>query len=93
METLTIEFLRKNSDMFAWSPSNFKGVNPEVIVHRLNVDLQAKPVKQKKRSFRMEHNKIIEEEVEKLLRAGYVAEVQYMEWLSNVVVVPQAARK
>ncbi|KAK4397424.1 Transposon Tf2-12 polyprotein [Sesamum angolense] len=41
----------------------------------------------------MEHNKIKEEEVEKLLRAGYVAVVQYMEWLSNVVVVPQAAGK
>ncbi|KAL0324744.1 UNVERIFIED_CONTAM: hypothetical protein Scaly_2441500 [Sesamum calycinum] len=70
METMTIEFLRKNSDMFAWSPSNFKGINPEVIMHRLNVDLQAKPVKQKKRSFGMERNKIIEEEVEKLLKAG-----------------------
>ncbi|KAL0291763.1 UNVERIFIED_CONTAM: hypothetical protein Sradi_7014900 [Sesamum radiatum] len=45
METLTIEFLRKNSNMFAWNPSNFKGIDPEVIVHRLNVDPQAKPAK------------------------------------------------
>ncbi|KAL0370665.1 UNVERIFIED_CONTAM: hypothetical protein Sangu_0384600 [Sesamum angustifolium] len=37
-EIMTIEFLRKNSHMFAWSSSNFKGINPEVIVHRLNVD-------------------------------------------------------
>ncbi|KAL0444968.1 UNVERIFIED_CONTAM: hypothetical protein Slati_2219500 [Sesamum latifolium] len=40
METFTIEFLRKNSDMFAWSPLDFIGIDPEVIVHRLNVDLK-----------------------------------------------------
>ncbi|KAK4397466.1 hypothetical protein Sango_1583200 [Sesamum angolense] len=86
METLIIEFPRKNTDMFAWSPSDFKGIDPEVIVHRSNVDPKAKLVKQKKRSFRMECNRIIEEEVNKLLKAGYVAEVQYTEWLSNMVV-------
>ncbi|KAL0416497.1 UNVERIFIED_CONTAM: hypothetical protein Slati_3481600 [Sesamum latifolium] len=77
METLTIEFLRKNTNLFAWSPSDFKGLDPEVIVHRLNVDPQAKLVKQKKRSFRMDRNRIIEEVVNKLLKAGYVAEVRY----------------
>ncbi|KAL0420944.1 UNVERIFIED_CONTAM: hypothetical protein Slati_3117300 [Sesamum latifolium] len=93
METLTIDFLRKNIDMFAWNPSDFKGIDPEVIVLTLNLDPQAKPVKQEKRSFRVEHNKIIEEEVNKLLEAGYAAEVQYTEWLSNVVVVPKAIEK
>ncbi|KAL0373135.1 UNVERIFIED_CONTAM: hypothetical protein Scaly_0995100, partial [Sesamum calycinum] len=42
----------------------------------LNVNPQAKPVKQKKRSFEMERNRIIEEEVKKLLKAGYVAETE-----------------
>ncbi|KAK4411872.1 hypothetical protein Sango_0260200 [Sesamum angolense] len=54
---------------------------------------QAKLVKQKKRLFGMEHNKIIEEEVNKLLKARYVAEVQYTKWLSNVMVVPKAVGK
>ncbi|KAL2226670.1 UNVERIFIED_CONTAM: hypothetical protein Sindi_2025700 [Sesamum indicum] len=47
-ETTMIEFLRKNVDMFAWSPSDFTGVNPEVIVHRLHVDPAARPVQQRK---------------------------------------------
>ncbi|KAL0434011.1 UNVERIFIED_CONTAM: Retrovirus-related Pol polyprotein from transposon gypsy [Sesamum latifolium] len=93
METLTIEFLRKNRNIFAWSPSDFKGIDPKVIVYRLNVDPQAKPVKQKKRSLGSERNNVIEEEVSKLLKAGYVAEVQYTEWLSNMVIVPKAAGK
>ncbi|KAL0395061.1 UNVERIFIED_CONTAM: hypothetical protein Slati_4472300 [Sesamum latifolium] len=45
LETLTIDFLRTNSDMFTWSPSDFQGIDPEIIVHRLNVDPQSKPVK------------------------------------------------
>ena len=67
MEMMTIDFLRKNSDMFAWSPSDFKGIYPEVIVHRLNIDPQIKPIKQKKRVFGVERNRIIEEDVNKLL--------------------------
>ncbi|KAL0358274.1 UNVERIFIED_CONTAM: Retrovirus-related Pol polyprotein from transposon gypsy [Sesamum angustifolium] len=41
----------------------------------------------------MECNKIIEEEVEKSLRARYVAEVKHTKWLSNVVVVPKTTGK
>ncbi|XP_011078132.1 uncharacterized protein LOC105161948 [Sesamum indicum] len=93
METMMIDFLRSNHDLFAWSPSDFQGINPEIIVHRLNIDPQVKPVKQKKRVFGVERNKIIEEEVAKLLRAGFVREIQYTTWLSNVVVVPKAAGK
>ncbi|KAL2228546.1 UNVERIFIED_CONTAM: Retrovirus-related Pol polyprotein from transposon gypsy [Sesamum indicum] len=70
METLMIVFLRSNNDLFAWSPSNFQGIDPEVIVHRLNIDPQVKPVKQNKRMFGVERNKIIEEEVNKLLQAS-----------------------
>ncbi|KAL0416819.1 UNVERIFIED_CONTAM: Retrovirus-related Pol polyprotein from transposon gypsy [Sesamum latifolium] len=92
-ETMMIEFLRRSIDMFAWSPSDFKGIDTEVIVHRLNVDPMMRPVKQKKRSFGAERNHIIEEEVNKLLDAGYVSEVQYKDWLANVVVVPTASGK
>ncbi|KAL0400701.1 UNVERIFIED_CONTAM: hypothetical protein Slati_4100000 [Sesamum latifolium] len=52
-----------------------------------------RPAKQKKRSFGAERNRIIEEEVNKLLEAGYVSEVQYTQWLANVVVVPKASGK
>ncbi|KAL0345564.1 UNVERIFIED_CONTAM: hypothetical protein Sradi_4387700 [Sesamum radiatum] len=62
VQTLMIKFVRKSIDMFAWSPSDFKGIDPEVIVYRLNVDPMVRPVKQKKRSFGAERNFIIKEE-------------------------------
>ncbi|KAL2251819.1 UNVERIFIED_CONTAM: Retrovirus-related Pol polyprotein from transposon opus [Sesamum indicum] len=92
-EGVMIAFLRSNVDMFAWDPSDFRGINPEVIVHRLNVDPSIQPVQQKKRTFGGEKNTIIEGEVNKLLRAGYVSEVQYTDWLANVVLVPKPAGK
>ncbi|KAL0312143.1 UNVERIFIED_CONTAM: Retrovirus-related Pol polyprotein from transposon gypsy [Sesamum radiatum] len=34
-ETLTIDFLRKNRDIFAWSPSDFQGIDPQEEVAKL----------------------------------------------------------
>ncbi|KAL0328020.1 UNVERIFIED_CONTAM: Transposon Tf2-12 polyprotein [Sesamum calycinum] len=65
LETLTIEFPRENNDIFAWSPSDFQGIGLKIIMHRINMDPQVKPIKQKNRTFGVEMNKIIEEEVNK----------------------------
>ncbi|KAL2251632.1 UNVERIFIED_CONTAM: Retrovirus-related Pol polyprotein from transposon [Sesamum indicum] len=92
-EMAMINFLKENMDVFAWGPSDFTGIDPEVIVHRLNVDPAVRPVKQKKRSFGHDKNEIIRKEVDKLLEAGYVAEIQYTDWLSNVVLFPKSSGK
>ncbi|KAL2231036.1 UNVERIFIED_CONTAM: hypothetical protein Sindi_1698000 [Sesamum indicum] len=67
-EMAMIEFLRSYVDMFAWSPLDFTGINPEVIVHRLNVDPMARPIQQRKRSFGSDKNEVIKQEVDKLLK-------------------------
>ena len=33
-----VAFLRMNQDVFAWSHEDMPGIDPSVIVHRLNVD-------------------------------------------------------
>ena len=63
------------------------GIDPEVIVHQLQVDPDHRPVKQKRRKFAPEKNKVINEEIQKLIDIGSVKEVQYPDWLANVVVV------
>ena len=63
------------------------GINPAIITHRLNISPSFKPVKQKRRSFAPERQKAINEEVGKLLQAGAIREVEYPEWLANVVLV------
>ena len=63
------------------------GVDPAVITHRLNANPSFKPNKQKRRSFTPERQKAINEEVGKLLQAKAIREVEYPEWLANIVLV------
>ena len=70
-----------------------RGIDPTVITHRLNTHPSFKPIKQKRRSFAPERQKAINEEVGKLLQAGAIREVEYPEWLANVVLVKKANGK
>ncbi|KAL0449228.1 UNVERIFIED_CONTAM: hypothetical protein Slati_1479200 [Sesamum latifolium] len=88
-----ISCLLKNKDMFAWTPQDLEGIDPGVITHHLNLDSTIRPVKQKKRYFEPDKDKIIQGEVNKLLTAGHIREIQVPEWLSNVVLVPKPGGK
>ena len=37
-------FLRMNQDVFAWSHEDMPGIDPSVIVHRLNVNQTSSPI-------------------------------------------------
>ena len=39
-----ITFLRENQDVFAWSHEDMPGIDPSIIVHRLNVSPSSSPV-------------------------------------------------
>ena len=57
--------------------------------HKLNVIPSAKPVRHKVRRFYLDSHRIIQTEVDNLLRVGFIRKVKYLEWLANVVVVPK----
>ncbi|KAK4398069.1 hypothetical protein Sango_1282400 [Sesamum angolense] len=82
-----IQFLKKNKKVFAWTMTDLHGISPDVITHKLSVNPNAKPVKQKKRMFEAERSQAIKEEVDKILKAGYIRSIEYPEWLANVVLV------
>ena len=69
------------------------GNDPAVITHKLNVAPSFKPVKQKRRSFALKRQKTINDEVSKLLQARAIREVDYPDWLANVVLVKKANGK
>ena len=82
-----IDFLRSNSDCFACFHANMPGIDPEIIMHKLQVNPLHQPVRPKRRKFAPERDAIINDEVKSLLDAGFIREVQYPEWLANVVIV------
>ena len=89
VKDLLIHFLKQNVEVFAWKQEDMRGIDPAVITHKLNV----KPVKHKRRSLAPERQKAINEEVSKLLQARAIREVDYPDWLANVVLVKKANGK
>ena len=85
--------LRRNHDIFAWAHADIKGIHPSVTSHKFNVFSTARPVRQKIRRFHPDRQKIIRIEIDKLLEAGFIREVEYPNWLANVVVVPKKEGK
>ncbi|KAL0406315.1 UNVERIFIED_CONTAM: hypothetical protein Slati_3945400 [Sesamum latifolium] len=37
--------LQRNTDIFAWTPQDLEGIDPQVITHHLNIDPSYKPIK------------------------------------------------
>ena len=68
-------------------------IDPQVVSHRLNVDPSFRPVKQKRRGMAPERQEAIREEVGKLLKAQSIREVQYPDWLANIVLVKKSNNK
>ncbi|XP_073138783.1 uncharacterized protein [Henckelia pumila] len=97
MEPTLVEQLKicltQNADVFAWCPKEQTGVPAHLAEHRLNILSGSRPVRQKKRHFGAEKDKVIAEQVRELLEAGHVKEVQFPTWLSNVVLVPKSTGK
>ncbi|XP_023889848.1 uncharacterized protein LOC112001909 [Quercus suber] len=93
LKSKIVEFLKQNLDVFAWTHEDMPGIENEVIEHKLNVDPAKKPVQQRRRTFALEQNKAIMEEVDKLLTAGFIREIYYPEWLANVVMVKKSNGK
>jgi len=54
---------------------------------------QIRPIRQRRRKFNEEKRQAIKEETQKLLAAGHVREIQYPEWLANVVLVKKSSGK
>ena len=86
MRTRLVQFLKENLE-------DMLDISPEVIQHTLNVNSEKKPVQQRRRIFTLERDQVVIEEVSKLLTAGFIREVYYLDWLANVVLVKKASGK
>ena len=82
-----VEFLAKNSDIFAWSTSDLSGVSRSIVEHKLYVHPSAKPRKQKLRKMSEEKVAAAKAEVHRILDASFIREVDFTTWLANVVMV------
>lgn len=61
-----IDFLKKRWHCFAWDVNDMRGINLEVITHKLNIVPSFKPVRQNRRHFTRKRIQAINEVVDKL---------------------------
>jgi len=66
------QFLSENTDVFTWSPADILGIDSEDIFHKLSIQVDAKPVKQKPRRMNEERSRAIINEVDRQLQAGFI---------------------
>ena len=78
-----LKLLVECKDVFAWTYKEMPGLNPSIALHHLAVKKGVRPVKQAQRSFRSKLIPQIETEVNKLIEAGFIREVQYPEWTNS----------
>nr|XP_009386119.1 PREDICTED: uncharacterized protein LOC103973313 [Musa acuminata subsp. malaccensis] len=71
-----VDYLRENADQFAWSPEEMLGIDLEVAQHRLNVDPGERPIRQKLRRFTPDQQRVIRDEADRFIKAGFIAEVK-----------------
>ena len=84
-------FLLENADVLTWTHEDMPRIDPNLMVHRLNVDPSHKVVQQRRRVFTLERYEVIKLEVEKLRKAGFIEELVYPSWLANVVLVKKSS--
>ena len=80
--------LHQNMDIFAQTQLDMLGINLSMATHKLNILLNMCPMRQKVRNFRLDPQKVIQAEINKLLAVGFIREVTYLDWLANIMVVP-----
>ncbi|KAJ4800173.1 Pol-polyprotein [Rhynchospora pubera] len=90
---LVKDCLKRNQEIFVAEGGQMPGIKREIAEHKIKLFPHAKPVHQKKRKFGPERRTIIEEEVQRLLAAGFIREVKCPAWLANPVVVPKPNNK
>ena len=81
------EFLCQNQDAFAWIHSDMVGIHLEIMCHRLNINPQAKLVRQTRRMLDADRYKALHDEVDRLLKIRFIRESYYPYWLANPVLV------
>lgn len=88
-----ISILQDFANIFVWDLKDMPGISEEVTLHMLNINPGIRVVKQKKRFFSTEKQKAVEGELNRLLTAGFIKQVQFPRWIANAVLVKKSNDK
>ncbi|CAN6563557.1 unnamed protein product [Malus baccata var. baccata] len=85
--------LQEFKDCFAWHYTEMPGLDSTLVEHRMPIKEGYKPVKQAPRKMSNEIEEKVKEEIERLVKAGFIRPAKYVEWLANIVPVLKVVTK
>ncbi|CAN6586637.1 unnamed protein product [Malus baccata var. baccata] len=80
-------------DCFAWHYTEMLGLDATLVEHRMPINEGYKPIKQAPRRMSKEIEENVKEEIERLVKAGFIRPAKYVEWLANIVPILKAVTK
>ena len=79
--------------MFAWLVANMLEIDPKFMSHQLSVFLRARPVAPERRRMSQDKALTVQEQFQSILDVGFIREIVYPTWLSNVIMVKKSNGK
>jgi len=79
--------MKQFADVFAWEYGDLKTYEKKIIQHKIPLEKDTKPFKQKLRPINPMLLPLIEKEIKKLLVSKIIVPLRYSKWVSNLVVV------
>ena len=84
-----IEFFHIHKLAFAWTYADLRGIPTKIAEHRIELEEDAQPIRQRQHRLNPKYSLMVKEELDKLLRVGFIYVVLYNEWVSPIVMVPE----
>jgi hypothetical protein len=82
-----IEILKKYKNCFAWDYNEMPGLSRDMVELKLPIRPDKKPVKLTPIRFAPQIQSKIKEEIERLLKCGFIRTARYVDWLANIMPV------
>jgi hypothetical protein len=88
-EEQLIALLKKYHKSFAWEYTDMQGIHPETCTHHIYTDDNMRPLRQPQRRMNPMLKEVVKEELQKLLKVGFIYPISDSQWVSPLVVVPK----
>src|SRR5450759_710472 len=87
-ETLK-ELLMEFKDVFAWSHHELTGIDPSYGEHRIDLEDNARPVRQRQYRLNPKYSLKVKKKLDILLDVGFIYPIKHSEWVSPIVIAPK----
>jgi hypothetical protein len=81
------ELIKEFADIFSWQYGDLKTFDIEIIEHKIPLNKDTKPFRQKLRYFNPMLLPTMEKEIKKLLDVKIIIPLRYLDWIANLVPV------